>query len=140
MTCMYCDEQNEVRKNILIKVGDLPYSTLFILKNQNHKGRVVLALKTHREELFQLTDEERQGFFADAARVSQAVKELFNPNKINYGVFGDGVPHFHMHMVPKYKDELQWGHFFWDKGVEEVYLTDEEYAKMAQDYRDKLGI
>ncbi len=140
MTCMYCDEQNEVRKNILIKVGDLPYSTLFILKNQNHKGRVVLALKTHREELFQLTDEERQGFFADAAKVSQAVKELFNPNKINYGVFGDGVPHFHMHMVPKYKDELQWGHFFWDKGVEEVYLTDEEYAKMAQDYRDKLGI
>ena len=131
---------DEVRKNILIKVGDLPYSTLFILKNQNHKGRVVLALKTHREELFQLTDEERQGFFADAAKVSQAVKELFNPNKINYGVFGDGVPHFHMHMVPKYKDELQWGHFFWDKGVEEVYLTDEEYAKMAQDYRDKLGI
>ena len=69
MTCMYCDEQNEVRKNILIKVGDLPYSTLFIIKNQNHKGRVVLALKTHREELFQLTDEERQGFFADAAKL-----------------------------------------------------------------------
>lgn len=140
MTCMYCDEQNEVRNKILIKVCDLPNSTLFLLKNQNHLGRVVVALKTHREELFMLTDEERQGFFSDAARVSKAMKELFNPGKINYGVFGDGVPHFHMHLVPKYKDGLQWGHFFWDKGLEEVTLTDEEYAKMAADYRAKLGV
>lgn len=140
MGCMYCDKDNEVRKNILIEVGELPYSTLFILKNQNHKGRVVVALKNHRQEIYELTEEERKGFFDDVARVAKAMHELFSPDKINYGVFGDGVPHFHMHIVPKYKGQLQWGHFFWDKGLEEVHLTDEEYAKMAADYKAKLGI
>lgn len=140
MSCMYCDESHEKRTELLIEVGKLPHSTLFILKNQNHLGRVVIALNTHRTELFELTEEERAGYFADVARVSKAMKELFNPDKINYGIFGDGVPHVHMHMVPKYKDQFQWGHFFWDKGEKEVYLSDEEYQKMAADYRAKLGI
>lgn len=140
MTCMYCDAQNEKRQSILIEVGSLKYSTLFILKNQNHKGRVVLALNTHRQEVYEMTEEERNGFFADVAKVSQAVAELYHPNKINYGIFGDGVPHVHMHIVPKYKDELQWGHFFWDQGLDEVILSDEEYAQMKQQFKDKLGI
>lgn len=140
MSCMYCDPQNENRKNILIEVGKLPHSTLFILKNQNHLGRVVVALNTHRQEVYELTEEERIGFFADVAAVSKAVSELFHPDKLNYGIFGDGVPHVHMHIVPKYKDQLQWGHFFWDKGIEEVKLSDEQYAQMVQQYKDKLGI
>ena len=101
MDCMYCNENHEKRAELLIEVGKLPHSTLFILKNQNHLGRVVIALNAHRTELFELTDEERQGYFEDVARVSKAMKELFNPDKINYGIFGDGVPHVHMHMVPK---------------------------------------
>lgn len=44
------------------------------------------------------------------------------------------------YLVPKYKDQLQWGHFFWDKGEKEVYLSDDEYAKMVADYKAKLGI
>lgn len=141
MSCMYCDEHNEKREELLIEVGKLEHTTLFILKNQNHLGRVVLALNgAHRTEVFEMTDEERNGFFVDVAKVSKAIKELFNPGKINYGIFGDGVPHVHMHMVPKYKDEFQWGHFFWDKGEKEVYLTDEEYADMVAKYKAKLGI
>ena len=138
--CMYCNETHEKRAELLIEVGKLPHSTLFILKNQNHLGRVVIALNCHRTELFELSEEERNGYFADVARVSKAMKELFNPDKINYGIFGDGVPHVHMHMVPKYKDQLQWGHFFWGKGEKEVYLSDEEYDKMVADYKAKLGI
>lgn len=140
MSCMYCDETNEKRHELLIEVGKLPHSTLFILKNQNHLGRVVLAFNGHRQEIYEMTDEERNGYFADVARVSKAVMDLFHPNKINYGIFGDGVPHVHMHMVPKYTDQLQWGHFFWDKGEVEVTLTDEEYAKMVADYKKALGI
>lgn len=137
---MYCDCQNEKRTELLIEVGKLEHSTLFILKNQNHLGRVVLALNCHRQEVYEMTEEERNGFFADVAKVSKAMSELFNPGKINYGIFGDGVPHVHMHMVPKYKDEFQWGHFFWDMGEKEVYLTDAEYEKMVADYKAKLGI
>lgn len=141
MSCMYCDVQNETRHKLLIEVGKLPHgSTLFVLKNQNHLGRIVVALGTHRQEVFEMTPQEREGYFADVAAAAKACMELFHPDKINYGIFGDGVPHVHMHIVPKYKDGLQWGHFFWDKGLEEVTLSDEEYAKMVAQYKEKLGI
>lgn len=140
MNCMYCDKHHEKRTELLIEVGQLQHSTLFILKNQNHLGRVVLALNGHRQEIFELTEEERNGFFADVALVSKVMKELFNPDKINYGIFGDGVPHVHMHIVPKYQDQLQWGHFFWDKGEVEVTLSEEEYAQMAANYKKLLNI
>lgn len=140
MSCMYCDHTHEKRTELLIEVGKLPHSTLFILKNQNHLGRVVCAFDDHCTELYEMSDEQRQGFFDDCARVAKAMHELYNPGKINYGIFGDGVPHVHMHIVPKYKDEFQWGHFFWDKGEKEVYLSDDEYAKMAAAYKEKLGL
>lgn len=140
MSCMYCDKDNEKRKEILIEVGKLPHSTLFILKNQNHLGRVVVAFDGHCKEVFDIPESERAGFFNDIARVAKAMQEIFNPDKINYGMFGDTVPHIHMHIVPKYKDQLQWGHFFWDKGNPEVTLSDAEYAKMVADYKKALNL
>lgn len=140
MSCMYCDKDNEKRKEILIEVGHLSCSTLFILKNQNHLGRVVVAFDGHCKEVFDIPEEQRAGFFNDIARVAKAMDEIYHPDKINYGMFGDTVPHIHMHIVPKYKDQLQWGHFFWDKGNPEVALTEEEYAKMAEAYKIALNI
>ena len=140
MNCMYCEQTHKKRTELLIEVGKLVHSTLFILKNQNHLGRVVLALNGHRQDVFEMTEEERNGFFADVALVSKAMQELFNPDKINYGIFGDGVPHVHMHIVPKYKDQLQWGHFFWDKSEAEVTLSDAEYAQMAANYKKLLKL
>ena len=30
--------------------------------------------------------------------------EIFNPDKVNYGAYGDTGHHLHFHLVPKYKD------------------------------------
>lgn len=106
MECMYCQETAKT-KDLLIKIGELDYSVLYLLKDQKQRGRCVLALKNHREELFQLTEEEMVGFYKDASRVAKALYELFHPGKINYGIFGDKVPHFHMHIVPKYEGGVQ---------------------------------
>ena len=31
--------------------------------------------------------------------------ELFHPDKVNYGAYGDTGHHLHFHLVPKYKDQ-----------------------------------
>ena len=33
-------------------------------------------------------------------------------DKINYGIYGDGVPHFHCHIIPKKEGGLCWGTAF----------------------------
>ena len=48
MGCFYCDEHHEGREAIMFKVGDMKAGTLYLFKDQAHKGRCALALKSHK--------------------------------------------------------------------------------------------
>lgn len=39
----------------------------------------------------------------DINKVACAMHEIFNPDKVNYGAYGD-TEHHHLHVVSKYKE------------------------------------
>ena len=137
--CMYCEE-NEKLQSLMFRVGELEHSILYLMKDQKFKGRCVLAAKNHYKELFEMPEDERNGLFADCAKVTKAISEIFNPGKINLGAYGDLVHHFHLHIVPKYEGGLQWGLFVWDKDVPPVFLKPEEYEEIKAQLKEKLGL
>ena len=49
-------------------VCEMKTGFLYVFKEQSKKGRVVLAHRKHVSELIDLTDEERNDFFAEVAR------------------------------------------------------------------------
>ena len=67
----------------------------------------------------------------------EVLDELYHPDKINYATYGDGMPHVHVHIVPKYKGGVSWGQPFSDS-LPKVLLTDAEYDAMIADLRAKL--
>ena len=118
-------------------IRDRPYSIVYLFRDQKNKGRCVVAFKGHKTEYFQLTPEENAGYFADVAKVAKVLDELYHPDKINYATYGDGMPHVHVHIVPKYKGGVSWGQPFSDS-LPKVLLTDAEYDAMIADLRAKL--
>ena len=135
--CAYC-MNNELVDAFGIKICDLPSSQVYLFKEQSHKGRVIVAHKDHVSELVDLTDEERNSYFADIAKVAKALHKLFQPNKINYGAYGDTGGHLHFHLVPKYEeDEFEWGGTFAMNPTRE-YLTAEEYAALVAQIKQAL--
>ena len=64
--CFYCEKDNEKRKALMLDVCELPYSIVYLFRDQKNKGRCVVAFKGHKTEYFQLTPEENAGYFADA--------------------------------------------------------------------------
>ena len=134
--CFYC-ENGEKLNSLMIEVCKLDYSTVYLNRDQKHKGRCIVMFKDHKTEYFQLTQEENRGYFAELAKTAQAVWNLYHPDKINYATFGDGVPHVHVHVVPKYKGGLQSGEAFHDD-VEKVLLSEEEYQEMAKALREEI--
>ena len=77
MGCFYCDEHHEGREAIMYKVGEMEAGVLYLFKDQAHKGRCALALKAHKKELCECTDQERADFAEDLAKASGAIKELW---------------------------------------------------------------
>jgi len=134
--CAYCME-NELLDAFGIKICELSQSKVYLFKEQSHKGRVIVAHKKHVSEIINLTKEEREGFMEDLAMVANAIHKAFKPQKINYGAYGDTGCHLHFHLVPKYKDEFEWGGVF-AMNPQRVTLTDSEYSEIINKIKDNL--
>ena len=109
--CPYC-AGGEALAKFGIKICDLGVSQLVLFKEQSHLGRCIVAYKDHVHEMVDISDEERNAFFADVNRAAKAIHAAFNPDKVNYGAYSDTLCHLHMHLVPKYKDGYEWGGVF----------------------------
>ncbi len=134
--CLYC-QNNETQKSLMIEIAKLSVSRLFIFKEQTYHGRCLVAYDEHVDDLNVLSDEQRNAFMADVARTTRAMQKVFNPAKINYGAYSDTLQHLHFHLVPKYVGGPDFGGLF-TMNPKSVYLTDEEYAKMAEDIKAAL--
>ena len=134
--CGYC-MRGELLDKFGIFICDLEVSSLILFKEQSKPGRVIVAYKDHVSEIVNISDEERNLFFADVNRAAKALHAAFKPNKINYGAYGDTGCHLHFHLVPKYEGGDEWGGVF-QMNPGKVYLSDEEYAGMIEKIKANL--
>jgi diadenosine tetraphosphate (Ap4A) HIT family hydrolase len=84
-----------------------------------------------------LTPEERVQYMEDVNHVAEILHELFHPDKINFGAYGDTMHHLHFHLVPKYKDGFEWGGVF-AMNPHEVTLSPEAYDELIGMIRARL--
>ena len=98
--CQYCRKDQRLH-DLMIEIAPMSASTLYLFKEQSHRGRCVVAYNGHINELFELPDAELIRFTQDVARAARAIKTAVNAKKINYGAYSDKLPHLHMHLVPK---------------------------------------
>ncbi len=106
--------------------------------DQFFKGYSFLTLKWHDEELYQLSDKNRRSFLEDMSRVAAALAKTFNPDKMNYELLGNGMPHLHWHLVPRYKTDPMWGRPIWTGSRRRKRLTREEYESLVKQVQSHL--
>ena len=111
--------------------------SVFIFKEQTYHGRCLVAYKDHVDDINLLSDNDRNAFMEDVVRVTRAMQKVFNPDKINYGAYADTLEHLHFHLIPKYVGGPDFGGVF-QMNPKKVYLTDEEYADMAEALKNAL--
>lgn len=134
--CGYC-AGGEKLAAFGIKICDLGVSQLILFKEQSHPGRVIVAYKDHVSEMVDISDADRDAFFADVNKAAKALHKVFKPGKVNYGAYGDGGCHLHFHLVPKYEGEFEWGTpFAMNPG--KTLLTDAEYDDMIAKIKEAL--
>ena len=127
--CGYCVGGEPLAK-FGIKICDLDVSQLILFKEQSKPGRCIVAYKDHVSEIVDISEDERNRFFADVTRAAKAIHAAFHPDKLNYGAYGDTGCHLHFHLVPKYNGGDEWGGVF-QMNPDKKYLSDAEYEEMS---------
>jgi diadenosine tetraphosphate (Ap4A) HIT family hydrolase len=82
-------------------IADLELSRVFLHEDQFFPGYVLLVLRRHVTELYDLPSAERATLMEEVSRVAQALARVFRPVKMNYELLGNLVPHIHWHLVPR---------------------------------------
>lgn len=114
--CIFCKIAN----------GEIPSATLYeddafrvILDlNPATKGHALILPKEHYANLFEIPEEVEMKAFALAKKMAGKMKEALNCDGFNLvqnnGEFaGQTVFHFHIHLIPRYKDDnvgIGWKH------------------------------
>lgn len=134
--CIYCSKDNRLH-DLMIEISKLQVSTVYLFKEQTYRGRCVVALNHHETEIFHLPEEQRQQFTQDLCQVAAAIEQAFAPQKVNYGAYGDTMPHVHFHIVPKYEGGPAWGTTF-EMNPRQTYLSDAEYTQLIEQIKKHL--
>ncbi len=130
--CRRWDEENDLR------IIQLKHSFVTLNRDQFFPGYVLLFTKTHVTELFHLHSQVRAELMDEVSRVAEALQGVFRPDKINYELLGNMVPHMHWHLVPRFASEPLWPRPIWAEPHEEVLLSPDEYHDRIELIRKAL--
>ncbi len=134
--CKYCDKGPEMDA-VGLEVCALSVSTVYMFREQSYPGRLIIACDEHVADIIDLPEDKRAAFLDDVAKAAKALRKAFNPGKINYGAFGDTVPHLHFHLVPKYEGGPDWGGMF-QMNPGKKNCTDAELAPVMEKFKAAL--
>ena len=73
-------------------------------------GHLLIIPKKHIETIYEIPDELGARIMNTAILMAKAIKERLSPDGLNLiqsnqEAAGQTIPHFHIHIVPRYKDD-----------------------------------
>jgi diadenosine tetraphosphate (Ap4A) HIT family hydrolase len=89
-----------------LRVFEGTWADAYLGRHPVRRGYAYVIWKgRHVVEPTELTAEEAAGFWSEVAQVARAVDEEYRPAKMNWFSLGNGVPHLHVHLVPRPLDD-----------------------------------
>lgn len=98
---------------------------------------LLIPQKNNVCEIWDLDPSEQQTLMHEIAYVSQVMRQLFNPDKMNIATLGNVVPQMHVHIIARYHSDGAWPNPVWNCGVSRDY-TDLELSQALDRIRAAL--
>lgn len=121
-----------------LRIVELDHSYVILNRDQFFPGYTLLFTKQHFTELFHLDREMRGELMEEVSSVARALHEVFTPDKINYELLGNMVPHMHWHLVPRFSSEPLWPRPIWAEPHVEKHLAPDDYRSRIESIRKAL--
>lgn len=121
-----------------LQIAEMEHSYVILNRDQFFTGYTLLFTKKHVTELFHLDHIVRSALMEEVSTVAKALHSQFQPDKINYELLGNMVPHMHWHLVPRFVTDPLWPQPIWSKKHDEKMLSAEEYHQRILKIRKAL--
>ena len=123
--CPMCSKWNDQPE---LRIAEMEHCYVMLNSDQFFPGYTFVFTKHHVTELFHLEREMRGVVMEEVTAVAAALDKVFQPEKINYELLGNMVPHMHWHLVPRFATDRLWPRPIWAEPHEELPLSQQAYA------------
>ncbi len=87
------------------KIYEDDYVLAFLDINPVNHGHLLEIPKEHYQWMYDVPDDLLSKIFIESKKLMKAIKDVFNADYIAESVIGIDVPHFHVHLIPRYFDD-----------------------------------
>ncbi|MEC9484668.1 MAG: HIT family protein [Candidatus Izemoplasma sp.] len=126
--CIFCKIDKGEIPSYTVYEDD--YVRAFLDITQGTKGHTLIIPKKHVKNIYDIDQETINHVFSVVPKVARALQKAFNPIGLNIVNNNDeplqSVFHFHVHLIPRYKDD----------GM--VLKTDNNYGKISTETFNNL--
>lgn len=109
--CPFCDIKRGPINDYWIK--DLNHGSLFLNYNQSFEGRCIYMPFTHFNSLHDINEDLFNDFNKEVLFLSNILQRTFSAELINVAILGNAVKHLHWHLIPRYKNDSNYGKAPW---------------------------
>jgi len=120
-------------------IAELETARAFLHEDQFFPGYVLLVLRRHATELYELEAGERRAHLEEVSRVAEAIARAFPPVKMNYELLGNQVPHIHWHLVPRLPTDPDLRSPIWRVEHQPLALDEAAASERVERIRRALG-
>ena len=105
-SCHICsDNASQDRGEEMWGIARLTTGYVRLNPNQYFRGSCFFLAKACLHELHSFDRTTRDAHLSEMAEVSAAIWNVFNPRKLNYEALGNGAPHLHWWLTPRYQSD-----------------------------------
>ncbi|WP_105199508.1 MULTISPECIES: HIT domain-containing protein [unclassified Pseudoalteromonas] len=114
-----------------IELADWPLCKLLLMNDSQYPWFILVPRKEGVTEIIDLTEQEQLMLMQESARLSQLLKSVFNPDKLNIAALGNMVPQLHIHHIARYRGDIAWPKPVWGLHPSQPY-SEQQIAELKQ--------
>ncbi len=108
MECVFCRIGEKEIPSDIVYEDDYVLAALDI--HPIAPGHTIVIPKNHLSVITDFSDEDIGPFFRDVKRVTMILEKALSPHGFTIGInhgekAGQAIPHFHLHIVPRWEDD-----------------------------------
>jgi len=112
-------------------VIELTLCSVRLINDVNYPWLILVPQIPNISDVIDLTDVQRQILWQESALVSQALKHLFTPDKLNVAALGNMVSQLHLHHIVRYKNDISWPKPIWGQVPAKPYSEQQQAQQIT---------
>jgi diadenosine tetraphosphate (Ap4A) HIT family hydrolase len=102
-------------------LGRFRLSRVLLMNDARYPWLILVPQKPELAEIIDLSEPDQMQLMREIAAASQALKALFNPDKLNVGALGNRVRQLHVHVLARFVSDAAWPGPVWGVGQAQPY-------------------